>query len=188
MTLASFLRRGVELLASDYIRELVNNVDLIATPNEPCVRFYREMGLKDVLFLPFACNPTLHYVPLRGVCNRVDVVTFIGAMYRRKLKLLMELIRHRLPVLIFSSDRVYSRLFKRYFRGRGIWGRRYALIHAASKLSLNIHVESDLNWKANMRVFEVLASGGVLLTDNKRVVSRFFRLGRTLFLGKTRKI
>ena len=169
---------GLEFLASNYVCELVDSVDLIATPSEPCIKFYRRVGVKDVLFLPFACNPDLHYVPLREECNRVNVVTFIGAMYRRRLKVLMELIRNNVPVLVFSGDKAYSRVFRRYFIGRGVWGRRYALIHAASRLSLNIHAESDLNWKANMRVFEVLASGGVLLTDNGRVVSRFFEAWR----------
>jgi len=47
-------------------------------------------------------------------------------------------------------------------------------VHNISRIGLSIHIESDLTWKANMRTFEILASGTLLLTDNIEVVEEYF--------------
>jgi spore maturation protein CgeB len=47
----------------------------------------------------------------------------------------------------------------------------------AAKMVLNVHVESDLPYKANMRVFEAAGCGTLLLTDKPYGLEKHFDIG-----------
>lgn len=49
-----------------------------------------------------------------------------------------------------------------------------------AKIVLNIHVDDDLLYKANMRLFEATGSGAFLLTDNAEDLQSFFVIGKEI--------
>jgi spore maturation protein CgeB len=55
-----------------------------------------------------------------------------------------------------------------------------AKIYNAAKVGLNIHDESDLVCKPNMRVFEVPGCGSLLMTDKALGIERFFNPGKEI--------
>ncbi|RLF20240.1 MAG: hypothetical protein DRM97_07830 [Thermoprotei archaeon] len=161
----------IEILLSTHLQEALDYIDLIATPSKKCVQIYQKLGARKAVHIPFACNPQMHYVPLRE--KKLKTVLFAGALYPRRTKILRELIKRRLPIMIYTGSKIQSKLLNKWVR-KPVWGRKFALLHNISRIGLNIHIESDLTWKANMRTFEIPASGTLLLTDNTEVVKEYF--------------
>ncbi|MFQ5730916.1 MAG: glycosyltransferase [Planctomycetaceae bacterium] len=97
----------------------------------------------DATWLPLACDPAVH--------NRHDVpkqhdVCFIGNVIGTERERLVRLLQHRFPETLVD---------RRYFE---------AMAHAysASRMVFNRSLTNDLN----MRVFEALACGSLLVTNN----------------------
>jgi len=63
---------------------------------------------------------------------------------------------------------------------RNRYGEKFALLHNVSYIGLNIHIDSDLTWKAYMRTFEIAASGTLLLTDNANIIRDYFVPGKEI--------
>jgi len=167
----------VEKLLSTHLQKVLDYIDLIATPSKKCVQMYQKLGARKAVHIPFACNPQMHYVLLRE--KKLKTVLFVGALYPRRTKIFRELIRRRLPIMIYTGSKLQSKLLNKWVR-KPVWGRKFALLHSISRIGLNIHIESDLTWKANMRTFEIPASGTLLLTDNIEVVKEYFTPGKDI--------
>jgi glycosyltransferase involved in cell wall biosynthesis len=130
----------------EHIREAdVQSYDYVFVSQRECVDRYREAGCKNVEWLPFACDPELH--------GRVEVpsrytVASVGAIHPKwgaERKRLIELI---------------SKNFEDCWFGRS-FGHQMAYIYSSSKMIFNKSILNELN----MRVFEALASGSMLVTD-----------------------
>lgn len=106
--------------------------------------FFVEAGLSSVYWLP-AFNVSRINLPAH--VRRDVAMTFIGnvgSRHPRRVKLFEALMRAGLPLQVIKAEASRARM-----------------IHARSRISLNCSLNGDLN----LRVFEVLASRGMLLTD-----------------------
>jgi spore maturation protein CgeB len=139
-----------------------------------------------VEFLPFACEPSIH----RQISlTRLDIerfgcdVSFVGTFSKRRARGISALEAKGFKVKVWGP-------YWRYFSpGRNIngpvAGENLTKIFNASKIVLNIHNESDLNLKANMRVFEAAGCSSLLLTDNTIELERLFIPGKELICYDT---
>jgi spore maturation protein CgeB len=155
--------------------------DFIFTPSMRFVDTYTKVGAKHTEFLPFACEPSIHRrIPLsQGDIEKFGCdISFVGTFSRARAKAVGALEAKGFKIKVWG-------LYWRYFKpGKNISGpvagRDLTKIFNASKIVLNVHNESDLNLKANMRVFEAAGCRSLLLTDNAHVVERHFIPGQEL--------
>ena len=103
----------------------------------------RDQGITNVHWLPWACDPQIHR--RQEVPNAYDIA-FVGHLFPGPRQQLVELLQHE-----------FARMFvgQRYFE-------EMAQTYSASHCVFNRSITDDLN----MRVFEGLCSGSLLLTNN----------------------
>jgi len=114
-------------------------------------------GIPNVQWLPLACDPGIH--------AKVDTpktydVAFIGNLFPGERERLVKLLRERFP---------NSFVGRRYFR-------EMARVYSQAKIVFNRSLRGDLN----MRVFEALASGSLLVTDAACGLADLFKDGEHL--------
>lgn len=109
------------------------------------VELFRHEGISNVQWLPLACSPELHAVgqPERN-CDVAYVGGFSGDAQDRRRNLLSRI-----------AARFPNSVIGRY------WPGELADIYARSRIVVNACVSRDVN----MRVFEGMASGALLITD-----------------------
>lgn len=146
------------------VKYVAPHYDYVFTASEKGVKMYKEIGVKSVYHLPFACEPSVHKrVQLseeemrRYECD----VCFIGSYLPRRARMIGKL--RGVNVKVYGP---YWRAFARNIKANtGVWGPEMVKAFNAAKMILNIHVKSDLVYKPNMRTFEATGSGAFLLTD-----------------------
>jgi len=130
--------------------ELARRFDLVFLAQRAYIPVFHDRGVKNVHWLPLACDPEIH--GKRGLAKTHDV-GFVGTLAdERRLRLLTRL-----------AERVeikYDRLFLREMADH----------LERSRIVFNNAIKNDLN----MRVFEAMCSGSLLLTDNPDGLADFF--------------
>lgn len=103
----------------------------------------RGLGFEQVYWLPLACDPEIH-----GARERPKVwdVGFVGQIHSP----------HRARRLALLAERYKVNDYQRRYPKEEI-----AEVYSKSKIVFNTSIEGDLN----MRVFEAMASGAMLITD-----------------------
>jgi len=168
-----------------FFNSLVKHVapcyDYVFTASERMIPIYREIGCDKVHFLPFACEETVHKRIKLTEEDRKKYeanVVFVGTYTPRRARLIKKLEKAGIQVKIYGP-------YWKYFKisgdvNDGIYGPEMVKAYNAAKIVLNIHVEDDISYKVNMRVFEATGSGAFLLTDNTREVGKMFDIGKEL--------
>ncbi len=135
------------------------SIDCIFAAQRNGVELLRRHGIDCVGWLPLACDP--------GVHRRHDLpllfdVCFIGHMLTPERRQLAEIVQQN-----FARNIIGQRFFNEMAR-----------TYSASRIVLNLSVRDDVN----MRVFEALACGSLLLTNDVRLngLDRLFRDGEHL--------
>ncbi len=148
--------------ALDLRIELARNFDFTFLAQRAHIPAFVEAGIPNVAWLPLACSPELHDV---GPMDRIYDVAFVGGVpgnpNDRRWRLL-DAIRGRYP-----NSKI----------GR-FWPEEMAQIYAQAKIVVNMCVDRDLN----MRVFEGLASGALLITDEADGLEELFEDGEHLVI------
>lgn len=163
------------------VRYIAPSYDHVFTASSRMIPMYKEMGCKDVHFLPFACEETVHRrVALSNEDRRkygADVV-FVGTYTPRRAKIVKALEKAGIKVKVYGP---YWKYFK--FGDNihdGIYGLEMVKAFNAAKIVLNVHIGSDLPYKVNMRTFEATGSGVFLLTDYAYGLEKMFEIGKEL--------
>lgn len=156
-----------------FVKHVAPHYEYIFTSSEKAIKMYREIGVERVDFLPFACEPSVHKrVQLseeekRGLsCD----ICFVGTPYLRRSRIISKL--DKFDVRIYGPH--WHFLLRRGKVYGGVWGPDMVKVFNASKIVLNIHIESDLEYKSNMRVFEATGSGSFQLTDKPFGIEKLF--------------
>ena len=117
--------------------------DWVFVAQRECGPVLREAGCQHVSWLPLGCDPAVHRVAAEGP-PQYDI-GFVGSLGNDSRRTgLLDRLRRRFDVHV---ERVFLHDMARVF--------------ASSRIVFNNAVRNDLN----MRVFEALASGAMLLTD-----------------------
>lgn len=126
------------------------------------VELFRESGIQNVAWLPLACVPELHAVPTP---ERDLDVAFVGSFNPYEVSrrgALLKAVREQYP---------------NSFVGRA-WPADMAATYARAKIVVNACYNNDVN----MRVFEALASGALLITDPAEGLEDLFQDGKHLVI------
>jgi hypothetical protein len=115
---------------------------VFAAQKDGAERLHGE-GIASAAWLPLACDPELH--ARQGVEKESDVC-FVGNVFPGPRADLLDLIRKRFPSTFVGQ---------RYFE-------EMARMYSASRIVFNRSIKNDVN----MRVFEALASGSLLITND----------------------
>lgn len=117
-------------------------------------------GVPNVAWAPLACSPKLHAV---GPMDRKYDVAFVGAVPddpNDRRKKLLDAVAWQFPNSWIGKA----------------WPEDMARIYAQAKIVVNVSAARDIN----MRVFEALASGAMLITDEADGLEELFRDGEHL--------
>ncbi len=118
--------------------------DYVFIAQKQYIEDFKRAGIEKVFWIPLGCDPEIHG---KRNLKKIYDIGFVGSLNNRKR---IELIN----VLSERFDFHYERCFLE----------RMAEVYSQSKIVFNISVNNDLN----MRVFEALCSGSMLLTDEAR--------------------
>ncbi len=132
--------------------------DVVFLAQREYVDMFKQRGIRSVHWLPLACDPEIH--GKRETKKKFDI-GFVGSITpaHARRKALLEKLASKFKVEV-------SRLFLE----------EMAEHFSASKIVFNNAIKNDLN----MRVFEALCSGSLLLTDAADGLSDFFEDGKHL--------
>lgn len=138
--------------------EAARRFDLVFLAQRAYIPQFHERGVKNVHWLPLACDPQIH--GKRGLAKTHDV-GFVGTLAdKRRLRLLTRL-AEKVEV---KFDRLFLREMADHLE--------------RSRIVFNNAIKNDLN----MRVFEAMCSGSLLLTDNADGLTGFFTDRRHLVI------
>jgi hypothetical protein len=140
----------------------------------------REMGLLHCGYMPFGTNTEVHYPRARG--QYTYDVSFVGHCTPQRMAVLHGLAEAGIPVDIFGDEN-WGRLEHPNLRFHGHARNREDApeIYSRSKINLNV-TNAQLLTSLPVRVFDVLACEGFLLTDYRQDVTELFRPGKDLAL------
>jgi glycosyltransferase involved in cell wall biosynthesis/predicted TPR repeat methyltransferase len=141
---------------------LARNFDFTFLAQRTHIPDFVHAGIPNVAWLPLACSPELHNV---GSMERVYDVAFVGAVSADPLD-------RRRKILNAIQERFPNVRIGQY------WPEDMAQIYAQSKIVVNTCVDRDIN----MRVFEALASGAMLITDEADGLEELFDDGTHLVI------
>jgi spore maturation protein CgeB len=168
------------------IRESYGLYDLTFVYDESYIEPLIAAGARRAVYLMDWYEPEI-YKPLALSQNEQTQwggeVAFVGAPYPNRLELLQALAP--LNVSIWGPQFRWQEYFGRYpylrkaYRGEA-QGQDAVKIYNASKISLNIHDTFQCNTSVNNRTFQILASGGFELVDDRERLYRLFDVGRDL--------
>jgi spore maturation protein CgeB len=150
--------------------------DFAFTNARHSVEAYAARGIRNVHFLPTACEPGVHR-PLPARAPLCDI-SFAGDWSAMREQIVTALIAHGVDIRIFGPWRrklggrspLRARLEHGFFTPQ-----RMAEIFAACKATLNIHTwRGRFDYGLNPRVFEAAACGVPQLVDHKRELDELF--------------
>ncbi len=119
--------------------------DVLFVAQRDYVDEFRRRGYLNTRWLPFGCDPGVHYVP--GLTRDIDV-GFVGKLGAAGTP------RHALLTSVLPRFRTNE--FRRFYKPTEM-----GEVYSRSKIVLNASINGDVN----MRVFEAMAAGALLVTD-----------------------
>jgi len=147
-------------LDPDVRLEIARHFDYTFLAQKDQVEWFRRRGVANAAWLPLACSPELHAIGRRVRNYDVAYVGSVDGDATDRRPRLLRAIRDRFP-----NSRI----------GR-FWPHEMAEIYAQSKIVFNACVNHDVN----MRVFEGMASGALLITDEAGGLEDLFEDGKHL--------
>jgi len=159
------------------VKDKASLYDHFFTGSEGALPLYKEAGIDNVTFVPFACDPSIHRtIRLSDEQTRIfgSPTCFVGTYYPSRAKLLGQLGQFNLAVWgpYWRISRVKATIHK------PVRGPDLAKVLSASKIIINSHHPDHLNFMTNMRVFETTGCGSFLLTDHCRGLESHFEIGK----------
>ncbi|RZV96969.1 MAG: hypothetical protein EX341_01940 [Candidatus Scalindua sp. SCAELEC01] len=146
--------------------DFVKSFDVVFTGHKPAVEMFKEEGFNDVFWIPPACDPEIHGKKGEEKWYDISFVGSLNANFNPERVHLLNELKQRFHVH-------YERCFLE----------RMAEVFSQSKIVFNKSIMNGLN----MRVFEVLASGSMLLTDESKEsgLTELFQEQRDLVIYRT---
>jgi spore maturation protein CgeB len=157
------------------VKYIAPHYDHVFTASKRAITMYREIGVKNVDFLPFACEPLIHkktnLTETEYNFYKSDVC-FVGTYTPRRAKMIKNLWKAGVNVRVWGP---YWRYFVKDRKiNAGVFGQEMVKVFNAAKIVLNLHEQSDVPYKVNMRVYEAAGCGAFLMTDNSYGLNQMF--------------
>lgn len=142
--------------------EMARHFDCVFLAQKAQVEPFRAAGIKNIFWMPLGCSPELHRLPPMPRIHDVAYVGSFSAEESDRRRLLLDAVARRFP-----NNKI----------GR-FWPETMATIYAQSKIVINACHSNDVN----MRVFEAMASGALLITDPAEGLEDLFTDGEHLVI------
>ena len=142
--------------------DIAHHFDFTFLAQKGQVGLFRYAGIKNVMWLPVACSPELHDV---GSFERIYDIAYVGSPRNdagERRRGLLKAIAERFPKHKIGQ----------------FWPDDMARDYAQSRIVFNACVNRDVN----MRVFEAMASGALLITDEADGLEDLFEDGKHLVI------
>jgi spore maturation protein CgeB len=134
----------------------------------------RRMVELPVHYLPEACNPRIHRVPLEA--ERLDSVAVVGNIHPLRARLLEQLVHDNVPLALYGPELggfMRSHPLRRLHTGRYVRGAEKALVFRGSAAVLNNLHPAEMEG-VNCRLFEATACGAATVTEHRLAVDDLF--------------
>ena len=143
----------------------INIYDLVFSARSHLFEEYKYKGIKNPVYLEWYYIPWLHYKP-SNFLNERNKLTFIGTYSKRREEILNK-ITTDLPIEIWGDQWQFSKL--KYKKGITVQSKslpqsNFPEIISNSLLNLNILTQENRD-KTNLKIFEIPASYGIMLTE-----------------------
>jgi glycosyltransferase involved in cell wall biosynthesis len=142
-------------VAPDELLEMATHFDCVFLAQKGQLELFKNAGIEHVFWVPLGCSNDLHDV---GILDRIYDIAYVGSFSAEE---------HDRRRLMFDQLKTQ---FPNNKIGR-FWPREMARIYGQSKIVVNACYNRDVN----MRVFEALASGALLITDEAEGLEDLFQ-------------
>nr|WP_223879975.1 MULTISPECIES: glycosyltransferase [Paenibacillus] len=181
---------------TDFTMKIVSHYDYVFTLERNCIEFYRQLGCREVHYLPFAAfrphyRPTLTRSPIRRD------VSFIGSAYWNRVHFFRGIMPQLMEFNTVINGIWWDRLPEAPLYGErieiGKWmsPQETAAAYSGSKVVLNVHrshIDDVVNNNTlqipaaspNPRTFEIAATGTVQLIDSREDIATFYTPGEEI--------
>src|SRR2546430_1776458 len=159
--------------------EAIEAYDLFFTKERYAMQSLRQVGLRNLAYLPMYCVPAAHHpvTPTEEELQRWGApVSFVGNCYPYRERFVRELREYPLRVWGGGWARVQDHAV-RAIAGPPVFGREKLLVYSASTVSLNHHHPMNDVVGVNTRTFELAAAGACQLVDFKDDLRDLFKPG-----------
>ena len=149
--------------------------DFVFTAARKFVETYRDIGVPHSAHLPFGCEPIVHrpFVLSQDEARIFACdVCFVGTYSQKRDRIVRALAKEGFNVGVWGPFWRFFRLSKNIHGP--VVGPELARVFSGAKIVLNIHDDSDVGVKANMRTFEATGCGSLLVTDNSQEIEEYF--------------
>ena len=161
--------------------------DFVFTTAEECVEKYKsDYNLKNVFSLPFATNPKL-FNPIENNGSRSSNVVFAGSWYSNHAKR-TETMTELFNTLINNNYNIdfYNRYYNdndpnhqipdsyKIYEKPSVSNQETALIYKSCKFGLNINTVTDSETMFARRVFELMSSNTLVISNYSTGIKRLF--------------
>ena len=140
-------------------------------------KWLRERGAKRVEHLPVACDPKRHYPVHLSASERErwsSKICFVGGFMPNRAAFLSSLVDLGLAIWGPGWDQVEQESLRWCVRGTQALSRKEWLkAYASADIVINIHSQGKEG--LNLRVWEALAAGACLVSDERADIDRFLR-------------
>jgi spore maturation protein CgeB len=177
------------------IMESAPYYDYVFTGGSEAYDILKKLGLKNLYWLPFACDPDYHH-PVTvsdGDKNKYACdVCFVGSWYPVREALLEAISDFNLGIWGSGWDNVSKNSpLKKCIKGLHTKPEEWVKIYSASKIILAPHYQ-DFSGKipcaqASPRIYEALACGGFLMTNHQEDVLRLFLPSKELVIYENKE-
>jgi hypothetical protein len=166
--------------------KLLSEFDLILSSFPHFVRQFKKMGINSE-YLKWCFEHTI--TRKIGKQKRAHNVTYVGGFspaHRKGNRVLEQLARSvKTDFWGYGKNTLLPKSpIRANFHGHA-WGRDMYNIFAKSKIVVNRHIDISNNYANNMRMFEATGMGALLITEEKKNMDVFFKVGKEVVTYKS---
>jgi len=168
------------------IEESASSYDHVFCAGTEAIQILKNIGVKDVSWLPFGCDPDYHRpVELSEEETRryARDVVFVGALYPNRWNILRQLDQFNLGIWGPLRANVFPNEAQRqYVQEAKVNYTEWVKIYSAAKVVVVIHYHDGKTpcYQMSPKLFEAMACKAFVVVDNQEDVFRLFDEGKHL--------
>ncbi|OGS22899.1 MAG: hypothetical protein A2252_07420 [Elusimicrobia bacterium RIFOXYA2_FULL_39_19] len=167
-------------------RKLAPLYDYVFTSSQDAVKWHKELGVKNVQWIGFACDPELHKNMELSDEDKIKYgsdICFVGVYYKEREELFKKLTSYNFKIFGRGwKDKEIIKNNPHIYGGEGLYLNDMMKAFNASKIILNMHdvQQKHGGLKATFRVYEVTGCRGFLLTDKPYGIEEQFEINKEI--------